>query len=301
MIASLNQTLAVSVSLRGLKWRLETLRTGLPFAEVVLLHTLRYRVEQVFLIHRQTGLLLQHVMTESARGLDAEMISGMLTAIQDFVRDSFGVHEGEGLETVQVGDLTVWIESGPYAILAYIVQGTAPPELKGICEDALAHIHGEYWQALPAFEGNAAPFEGTRSHLEACLSPKRLPDLCEGVFPFDRKIFIGLPVVAHRLRQTADFFKRMVGPPFKFGQRVGGEEIRAAAAGSNFPRGRLGAVFAEFEKFRLARFCVGAADAGKAGWLVLFGESIGPSTDLPSRKRISLTARADPQPPTGPQ
>ena len=172
MIASLNQTLAVSVSLRGLKWRLEALRTGVPFAEVVLLHTLRYRVEQVFLIHRQTGLLLQHVMAESARVLDAEMISGMLTAIQDFVRDSFGVHEGEGLETVQVGELTVWIEQGPHAILACIVRGTAPPELKGMCEDALAHIHGEYWQALPAFEGNAAPFEGTRSHLEACLQSR---------------------------------------------------------------------------------------------------------------------------------
>jgi outer membrane protein OmpA-like peptidoglycan-associated protein len=172
MIASLNQTLAVSVSLRGVKWRLEALRTGVPFAEVVLLHTLRYRVEQVFLIHRQTGLLLQHVMAESVRVLDAEMIAGMLTAIQDFVRDSFGVQDGEGLETVQIGELTVWIESGPHAILACIIQGTAPPELKGICEDALAHIHTEYWQLLPTFEGDAAPFEGTRSHLEACIQSR---------------------------------------------------------------------------------------------------------------------------------
>ena len=172
MIASLNQTLAVSVSLRGLKWRLEALRTGVPFAEVVLLHTLHYRVEQVFLIHRQTGLLLQHVMAESVHVMDAEMISGMLTAIQDFVRDSFGVHEGEGLEAVQVGELTVRIEQGPHAILACIVRGTAPPELKGMCEDALAHIHGEYWQVLLAFEGDAAPFAGTRNHLEACIQSR---------------------------------------------------------------------------------------------------------------------------------
>jgi outer membrane protein OmpA-like peptidoglycan-associated protein len=168
MMASLSQALAVSVSLRGLKWRLEALRTGVPFAEVVLLHTLRYRVDQVFLIHRQTGLLLQHVMAESARVRDAEMLSGMLTAIRDFVHDSFAVHEGEGLETIQVGELTVWSEQGPHAILACIVRGTAPPELKGICEDALAHIHSEYWQALQAFKGDAAPFEGTRPHLEAC-------------------------------------------------------------------------------------------------------------------------------------
>jgi hypothetical protein len=178
MIASLNQALAVSVSLRALRWRLEALWTGVPFAEVVLLHTLRYRVEQVFLIHRQTGLLLQHVMAESVRVLDAEMISGMLTAIQDFVRDSFGMHEGEALKTIQVGELTVWIERGPYAILACIMRGTPPPELKGICEDVLAHIHGEYWQALQAFDGNAAPFEGTKSHLEASLQARYEAEEC---------------------------------------------------------------------------------------------------------------------------
>jgi OOP family OmpA-OmpF porin len=162
----------MSTSLRGLKWRLEALRTGVPFAEVVLLHTLRYRVEQVFLIHRQTGLLLQHVLAESAHVPDAEMIAGMLTAIQDFVCDSFGIREGEGLEAVQVGDLTVWIEQGPHAVLACIVRGTAPPELKEVCEDVLAAIHGEYGQALVTFKGDATPFAGTRNHLEACLQSR---------------------------------------------------------------------------------------------------------------------------------
>jgi hypothetical protein len=59
MLQSLNQTLERSFSWQGLKWRLEAHRTGKPFAEVVLLHSLIYRVEQVFLIHRQSGVLLQ--------------------------------------------------------------------------------------------------------------------------------------------------------------------------------------------------------------------------------------------------
>jgi outer membrane protein OmpA-like peptidoglycan-associated protein len=172
MLASLSQALAASVSIRGLKWRLEALRTGVPFAEVVLLHTLRYRVEQVFLIHRQTGLLLQHVTGESMLGPDAEMVAAMLTAIRDFVRDSFVMHVGEGLESIQVGELTVWIEQGPHAILACIVRGIAPIELRGTWEDALAHIHGAYGEALLAFQGDAAPFAGTRPHLEDCLQSR---------------------------------------------------------------------------------------------------------------------------------
>ena len=51
----LNQTLKYSLTWRGLKWRWEAWRTGRPFAEVVLRHTLVYQVEHVFLIHRHTG------------------------------------------------------------------------------------------------------------------------------------------------------------------------------------------------------------------------------------------------------
>ena len=64
MMQSLNRTLDNSVSVRSLQWRLEAARTGKPFAEIVLLHTLEYRVEQVFLIHRETGLLLQHAVSQ---------------------------------------------------------------------------------------------------------------------------------------------------------------------------------------------------------------------------------------------
>ena len=65
MVQSFNQILEHSLSLNGLKWRIEALRTQRPFAEVVLLHTLIYQVEQVFLIHRETGLVLQHVVTKA--------------------------------------------------------------------------------------------------------------------------------------------------------------------------------------------------------------------------------------------
>ena len=51
MIQSFNQLLNHSFSIQGLKWRMEALRTGKPYAEIVLLHTLLYQVEQVFLIH----------------------------------------------------------------------------------------------------------------------------------------------------------------------------------------------------------------------------------------------------------
>src|SRR5580658_4687059 len=66
MLQTLSQTLEQSFSWRSIEWRWESFRTGKPYAEIVVLRSLLYRVEQVFLIHRQSGLLLQHMTAASA-------------------------------------------------------------------------------------------------------------------------------------------------------------------------------------------------------------------------------------------
>ncbi|MBV9209247.1 MAG: OmpA family protein [Acidobacteria bacterium] len=169
MTQAMNKSLEHSLSPQGLKWRLEAWRTGRSFAEVVMLHTLLYRVEQVFLIHKETGLLLQHVVASDAAAQDADMVSGMLTAIQDFVHDSFSVEEGGSLDTLQVGELAVWIERGPRAVLAAVVRGNAPQELRETFQRTLEQIHSEFARELETFEGDAAPLEPSRKYLEACL------------------------------------------------------------------------------------------------------------------------------------
>ncbi|MEO8349653.1 MAG: OmpA family protein, partial [Acidobacteriota bacterium] len=132
MVESFSETLEHSFSVQGVKWRMEAWRTGKPLAEVILLRTVVYRVEQVFLIHRESGLLLQHVSATAAGVQDADMVSGMLTAIRDFVHDSFGGKEGDSLDTFQVGERSVWIEQGPHATLAAVVRGSAPRELRTV-------------------------------------------------------------------------------------------------------------------------------------------------------------------------
>jgi outer membrane protein OmpA-like peptidoglycan-associated protein len=169
MVQSLNKSLEYSVSLKGLKWRLEALRTGKSFAEVVLAHTLLYRVEQVFLIHRETGLLLAHVEAGGRTVQHLDLVSGMLTAIQDFVHDSFGSVEGEALDSMQVGELTVWIERGSQAVLALVIRGSPPAELRRLMQDELDAIHVDQREALGAFSGDASPFEPCRPHLELCI------------------------------------------------------------------------------------------------------------------------------------
>ena len=169
MLESTNRAIEASLSVQGLRWRIEAWRSGKSFAEIVLLHSLVYRVEQLLLIHKETGLLLRHVVASDAEAQDPDMVSGMLTAIRDFVRDSFGGKSGDSLDVFQVGELEVLVEDSPRAVLAAVVRGHPPPELRVELERALEAIEARFGTALDAFGGDTAPFEGAKDALESCL------------------------------------------------------------------------------------------------------------------------------------
>jgi len=89
-LENFNRLLEQSLSVNSWRWRWDAWRTGQSYAQIAMLRTLVYQVEQVFLIHRDTGLL-QHVVSENVTSKDPEIISGMLTAIQDFIKESFSI------------------------------------------------------------------------------------------------------------------------------------------------------------------------------------------------------------------
>src|ERR1700677_4668815 len=121
MLESFNEALDNSFSARGIQWRIEAMRTGKSFSEIVLMHSLLYRVEQVFLIHRETGLVLNHIVAPTVATQDPDMIGVMLSAIQQFVRDSFQSQKDETLGSLNVGELQVWLEESPDAVLAAVI------------------------------------------------------------------------------------------------------------------------------------------------------------------------------------
>ncbi|MER8693310.1 OmpA family protein [Mesorhizobium opportunistum] len=170
---SLNETLRHIFTWHGLKWRLESWRTGASFSEVVLKHSLLYRVEHVFLINRTSGLLIAHVAADNATSEDPQLISSMLSAIQDFVKDSFNEKEQSGLDTIRFGDLRLWSEVGPFATLVSVIRGNPPEGLHDIVRDVLLRVHEEYSQALMEFDGDGSQLAGIEAQLQACVELKQ--------------------------------------------------------------------------------------------------------------------------------
>lgn len=180
---TLNQIVEKSVSLRGIQWRIEALVTGKSFSEILLTRSLLYSVEQVFLIHRKSGLLLQHVAAGGSVLKDADMISGMLTAIQDFFSDSF-TEGGQDLETVDTGRFKLWIQYGPKALVVGAVSGTAPAELKGVFRTAVDKVHEQLYEELDRFkQDDTSVFEPAQPLLQACLLGQSAPGKKQSSWP----------------------------------------------------------------------------------------------------------------------
>ena len=167
LVNTINRAIEHSLSPRSIRWRVESWRTGVPFAQIVMRHALVYRVEQVFLVHAETGLLLAHVPEGS--DTDADLISGMLTAIGDFVNDSFEPKQTGELRAFAAGDLTVLVEPGPQAYVAAVIRGQPPNTLPVQLQTTLETIHLQWSNPLASFNGDCGAFATTAPLLEDCI------------------------------------------------------------------------------------------------------------------------------------
>jgi outer membrane protein OmpA-like peptidoglycan-associated protein len=167
-----NQLLENSLTIKGLTWRVKARQAGVPYANYVASQTFNYRVEQVFLIHRETGLLLNSVAYNQQSSADADLISSMLTAINDFVSDSFKPNADgneQGLDIVKTDDFTLVLKAGPRAVLVAAVTGNMPQRVADQLQLTIEEIHTLYEGPLGNFNGDTSAFADCDQQLTDCL------------------------------------------------------------------------------------------------------------------------------------
>lgn len=169
-VQSTNQLIEQSMSLKSLRWRWEARRSGVPFSEIVLKHSLLYRVEEVFLIQQGSGLLIEHVSHPGVVEHDSDAISAMLTVIRDFSRDSFSAKASDSLQTVEFGERTLWMFDGPKAILACVNRGLVPKSNRVELQSVLEQFHSRYSTELEQFSGDRSQHPEFEVLLETCLT-----------------------------------------------------------------------------------------------------------------------------------
>lgn len=127
----------------------------------------RYSIEEVFLVDN-AGVLLVHLSRGESKAIDAKLVSGMLTAVQEFVRDSFMGNEegvdlklGEGaLGKLEYGDFQIVIERGEHTFLSAVISGYDNRRLRKRMRDVVEKFESKYKDVLVDWDGDMAKFEG---------------------------------------------------------------------------------------------------------------------------------------------
>lgn len=129
-----------------------------------------FRVEQVLLIERDSGVLLAATASDQTSLEEADVVSGMLDAIRLFVQDAFNQPESDGLQDLRVGDTVVMVEWGPRAVLASVIRGIPDEGYRTRAATALEAVHAEYDDDLESFDGAVERFEGVEPALHTLQS-----------------------------------------------------------------------------------------------------------------------------------
>jgi hypothetical protein len=118
-------------------------------------------IRDVFIIYND-GRLLYHyhakkedgLSTEDARGIDDGAVSSMLTAIQDFVKDSFKYSMGQRLNELRHGTLRILIEHGNDSYVAVVCSGGPMSKIREEMKGVIYDLNVKYGQVLKDWDGN---------------------------------------------------------------------------------------------------------------------------------------------------
>lgn len=126
-------------------------------------------VDEVFLI-TNSGLLLRHIGREIKPDVDDDILSSMLTAVNEFVKDSFSASREEGeLDELQYGKLRIILEYGKLVYLAAVVRGQESMELRPEMKRVLKQVHRKYGHILTNWDGSLASVKGIENPLKSLL------------------------------------------------------------------------------------------------------------------------------------
>ncbi|MFB2836239.1 OmpA family protein [Floridanema evergladense] len=126
-IRSINEKIENALSFEGINRKIRAKMQGVSEAELILKEAIPFKVRAVFLIQKNSGLLIAEVQPEEKEKLESDMVAGMLTAIRSFVNDCIA-RSGDvsEIDAIDYGNSKIVLEVAGYCYLAVVTQGKTP-------------------------------------------------------------------------------------------------------------------------------------------------------------------------------
>jgi len=123
-----------------------------------------FTVEDIFLMYSD-GRLIQHSTRRLRPDMDFDIMTSMLKAVQDFVRESIGMAENAELGSMEYGENKILFEKGRHTILASVIAGKEPEGFRDEMKSAIKNIESEFASVLPEWDGTANKLAGAKKFL----------------------------------------------------------------------------------------------------------------------------------------
>jgi len=131
--------------------------TGVSQGELVLRGALPCYIEELFVIQKDSGLLIAHVSGEGSEStVDEELISGMLTAIRSFVAQTFAKSPDQDLYEIQYGDYNIQLELHHNFYVAAVVKGVRPTNFTESLRKLGNRFHNRFYKKIREFSGDSS-------------------------------------------------------------------------------------------------------------------------------------------------
>ena len=109
-------------------------------------------IDEVFLMYKD-GRLIKHFTRRIKPDVDQDILGGMLTAVQDFVKDTFRGEEGE-LDQMKFGRFQILISHGRYITIAAVMIGEEFEPFRPQISKTIDDIEGDYEVMLRNWDGD---------------------------------------------------------------------------------------------------------------------------------------------------
>ncbi|MBI5000244.1 MAG: tetratricopeptide repeat protein [Euryarchaeota archaeon] len=170
--------------------------------------------QEVFAVDVSGNLLAKSSFKEGygATEMDAGTFTGMLSAVQSFVADSFG-HKGMGgadpsgplqgagltLGRMEYGEMKILVEHGRHVFLTGVIDGEEHPEMRDALRRTVERVEDKFGGRLGKPDGNAAKVTGVQAEMESLRSRRFLA----------RKKLEGVKLDSERARIAEDALKQL--------------------------------------------------------------------------------------------
>ncbi len=148
-------------------WILLALALGTigAFVGYLIVNKRKYTVDDVYLID-QSGILIHHATRRLKPEMDEDILSSMLVAVQEFIKDAFKGEENVALKSMDFGDKKIQIHKGKKLFLAIVSSNKIPASMEKKARAVLEEIEEKYADALENWNGDVSQFRGVGTILK---------------------------------------------------------------------------------------------------------------------------------------